>query len=45
MRIGSAGRLAGGGSGQTGVKPGQGSLSVDGVALTVKGAKPLPSSD
>lgn len=26
-------------------KPGEGSLSVDGVALTVKGAKPLPSSD
>lgn len=26
-------------------RPGEGSLSVDGVALTVKGAKPLPSSD
>jgi hypothetical protein len=26
-------------------KPGPGSLSVDGVALKVKGAKPLPSSD
>ena len=26
-------------------KPGEGSLSVDGVALTIKGAKPLPSSD
>lgn len=26
-------------------KPGDGSLSVDGVALQVKGAKPLPSSD
>jgi hypothetical protein len=26
-------------------KPGQGSLSVEGVALKVKGAKPLPSSD
>ena len=27
------------------VKPGEGSLSVDGAALVVKGAKPLPSSD
>ena len=27
------------------VKPGKGSLSVDGVALVVKDAKPLPSSD
>lgn len=27
------------------VKPGKGSLSVDGVALTVKDAKPLPASD
>jgi hypothetical protein len=27
------------------IKPGEGSLSADGVALTVKGAKPLPSSD
>ena len=27
------------------VKPGQGSLSLDGVALLVKDAKPLPSSD
>ena len=27
------------------VKPGRGSLSVDGVALTVKDAKPLPASD
>jgi hypothetical protein len=26
-------------------KPGAGSLSVDGVALTIKGAKPLPASD
>ena len=26
-------------------KPGDGSLSVGGVALTIKGAKPLPSSD
>jgi hypothetical protein len=26
-------------------KPGAGSLSADGVALKVKGAKPLPSSD
>jgi hypothetical protein len=26
-------------------RPGEGSLSADGVALTVKGAKPLPSSD
>jgi hypothetical protein len=26
-------------------KPGAGSLSVDGVALALKGAKPLPSSD
>lgn len=26
-------------------KPGQGSLAVAGTALTVKGAKPLPSSD
>ncbi|MEY2445309.1 MAG: hypothetical protein QOC57_2328 [Ilumatobacteraceae bacterium] len=26
-------------------KPGQGSLSVDGVALVLKQAKPLPSSD
>jgi hypothetical protein len=26
-------------------KPGQGSLAVDGAALTIKGAKPLPSSD
>lgn len=26
-------------------KPGQGSLAVGGVALTIKGAKPLPSSD
>jgi len=26
-------------------KPGEGSLSVGGAALTVKGAKPLPSSD
>ncbi len=27
------------------VKPGQGSLSIGGIALTVKDAKPLPSSD
>ncbi len=27
------------------VKPGEGSLAVDGEALVVKGAKPLPSSD
>ncbi len=27
------------------VKPGQGSLSLDGVALQIKDAKPLPSSD
>jgi hypothetical protein len=27
------------------VKPGKGSLSVDGVALIVKDAKPLPASD
>ena len=27
------------------VKPGKGSLSVDGVALVVKDAKPLPASD
>jgi hypothetical protein len=27
------------------VKPGQGSLSIDGVALQIKEAKPLPSSD
>lgn len=27
------------------VKPGKGSLAVDGVALTVKDAKPLPASD
>ena len=27
------------------VKPGQGSLSVDGVALNIKDAKPLPASD
>jgi hypothetical protein len=27
------------------VKPGEGSLAVDGVALVLKGAKPLPSSD
>jgi hypothetical protein len=27
------------------VKPGQGSLASGGVALVVKGAKPLPSSD
>jgi hypothetical protein len=27
------------------VKPGQGSLAADGQALTVKGAKKLPSSD
>jgi hypothetical protein len=27
------------------VKPGNGSLSVDGVALTIKEAKPLPASD
>lgn len=26
-------------------KPGEGGLAVDGVALAVKGAKPLPSSD
>lgn len=26
-------------------KPGEGGLAVDGVALQVKGAKPLPSSD
>lgn len=26
-------------------KPGEGSLAVGGTALTVKGAKPLPSSD
>ena len=26
-------------------KPGQGSLAVNGALLTVKGAKPLPSSD
>jgi len=27
------------------VKPGKGSLAVDGVALTLKEAKPLPASD
>ncbi len=27
------------------VKPGAGSLAIDGVALTTKDAKPLPSSD
>jgi hypothetical protein len=27
------------------VKPGKGSLSVDGVALVTKDAKPLPASD
>jgi len=27
------------------IKPGKGSLSVDGVALVVKDAKPLPASD
>lgn len=27
------------------VKPGKGSLSVDGVALAIKEAKPLPASD
>jgi hypothetical protein len=27
------------------VKPGKGSLAVDGVALTTKDAKPLPASD
>jgi hypothetical protein len=27
------------------VKPGAGSLSLDGVALTTKDAKPLPASD
>lgn len=27
------------------VKPGKGSLSVDGVALVIKDAKPLPASD
>lgn len=27
------------------VKPGQGSLAIDGEALVLKGAKPLPSSD
>ena len=27
------------------VKPGAGSLAADGVALQIKGAKPLPSSD
>ncbi len=27
------------------VKPGKGSLSVDGTALTIKEAKPLPASD
>lgn len=27
------------------VKPGEGALSLDGVALVIKGAKPLPSSD
>jgi hypothetical protein len=27
------------------VKPGRGSLSVDGTALTIKEAKPLPASD
>jgi hypothetical protein len=27
------------------VKPGKGSLAVDGVALTIKDAKPLPASD
>ena len=27
------------------VKPGKGSLSVDGVALVIKEAKPLPASD
>ena len=26
-------------------KPGEGSLAVDGTALEIKGAKPLPSSD
>jgi len=27
------------------VKPGEGALAADGVALVLKGAKPLPSSD
>ncbi|GAC1411550.1 MAG: hypothetical protein NVSMB69_13900 [Novosphingobium sp.] len=27
------------------IKPGKGSLALDGVALTVKDAKPLPASD
>jgi hypothetical protein len=27
------------------VKPGKGTLAVDGVALTIKDAKPLPASD
>ena len=27
------------------IKPGAGSLSIDGTALTIKEAKPLPSSD
>jgi hypothetical protein len=27
------------------VKPGEGSLAAEGVALVLKGAKPLPSSD
>jgi hypothetical protein len=27
------------------VKPGKGNLSVDGVALTIRDAKPLPASD
>ena len=27
------------------VKPGKGSLALDGVVLTVKDAKPLPASD
>ena len=26
-------------------KPGEGSLAIDGTALAIKGAKPLPSSD
>jgi hypothetical protein len=27
------------------VRPGKGSLSIDGIALTTKDAKPLPASD
>lgn len=36
---------AGGGFELLCVKPGKGTLSIDGVALSVKDAKPLPASD